>query len=137
LSGIGSTQIARACGLSSRTATVTAPMWAPTSTKTPVMYSAAEVVLVDQRRARHAAEDRARDGEVGGVVAAGQQRGVAARRGEAIGLDHWVRPNAAAAYSAPVSLGRATVQDPTLHVEHLATHHRLRPSRRRQYLGDT
>jgi hypothetical protein len=40
LSGIGSTQIARACGLSSNTATVTAPMWAPTSTKTPVMYSA-------------------------------------------------------------------------------------------------
>jgi hypothetical protein len=48
----------------------------------------AEVVLVDQGRARHAAEDRARDGEIGGVVAAGQQRGVAARRGEAIGLDH-------------------------------------------------
>jgi hypothetical protein len=48
----------------------------------------AEVVLVDQGRTRHAAEDRARDGEIGGVVAAGQQRGVAARRGEAIGLDH-------------------------------------------------
>jgi hypothetical protein len=46
----------------------------------------AEVVLVDQGRARHAAEDRARDGEIGGVVATGQQRGAAARRGESVGL---------------------------------------------------
>jgi hypothetical protein len=70
----------------------------------------AEVVLVDQGRAGHAAEDRARDGEIGGVVAAGQQRGVAARRGESVGLDHAGSIGTRFAYDPPAALLRSDSQ---------------------------